>query len=66
MKAKIFNTLEKHFKDSNENVNNSQLHNATSTVYMFLKDEDLLLKILVNTLYPTKGENHERKNEVFG
>lgn len=55
MEPRIFNAIKKHFEDGGENVNNAQLRNATSTVCMFLLDEDLLLEILIKTLYPIKG-----------
>jgi len=66
LKAIVFEATKKYFWEIGVSMNNAQLRNAVSCVCCFLLDEDLLLKIVLESLYPKKeweAQNDEKGEE---
>jgi hypothetical protein len=48
----LLEKVKEHFNSININLNQPDLQNAVTTIYQFLDDEELLVHIVINALYP--------------
>jgi hypothetical protein len=58
----VYNATKEYFKKINVTLNNSQISNAVATICCFLLDEDLLIEVVLRSLYP-KEEVEEVLND---
>ena len=66
LKASVFEATKKYFWEIGVSMNNAQLRNAVSCVCCFLLDEDLLLEVVLRSLYPEHEFKKEAQNDEKG